>query len=160
MIQIPAQKPHVSKNISAESIGSGSEQISDDASVSAPCEVPSIAMGAESQDNAVSTTLPPQMLVQHLQDSTSGIDIQCDLIGKYNSDLVFHRILENPKHFKNFEVSDGLIFLKQRGIKLLCIPNVKIKEHSVCELVISEAHSLFTSVTHFWVPMRYINALI
>ena len=75
-IRIPAQKPRVSKNISAESIGSGSEQISDNASVSAPRDVPNIAVGPEMPDNTVSTTFPPQTLVQHMQDSASGIDIQ------------------------------------------------------------------------------------
>ena len=85
---------------------------------------------------------PPQTLIEHMQDSVSGIDLPKQLAGKYNGDSVFRCVLENPKHFKNFEVSKGLIFLRQNGFKLLCIPNIKIDDHNVCELVISEAHSL------------------
>jgi hypothetical protein len=77
-----------------------------------------------------------------MQNSVISIDLHKELTGKYNNDSVFRRVLENPKHFKNFEVSEGLIFLRQNRVKLLCIPNVTIKGHSVRELVISEAHSL------------------
>jgi len=143
-IQIPTQKLITSKNSITEATISGSGQIDVDTTASIddmPCEMPNRASGAESLNNAMDALLPPQTLIEHMQDSISGIDLSKELSGKYIHDSLFHKVLENPKHFKNFEVSEGLIFLKQNGVKLLCIPNIEIKGHNVHELIISEAHS-------------------
>jgi hypothetical protein len=50
--------------------------------------------------------------------------------------------LEQPKDFRNFEVSDGLIYRKENGQSLLCIPHVLIRGRNIGEMTISEAHSL------------------
>jgi hypothetical protein len=141
-IRIPARKLPVSKNNNAEASASGSGQIDSDATDDIPRDTPNKALGAEPPDDAVDASLPRETLVEHMQNSVNSVDLPKELTGKYNNDSVFRRVLENPKHFKNFEVSEGLIFLRQNGVKLLCIPNVTIKGHNVRELVISEAHSL------------------
>ena len=51
-------------------------------------------------------------------------------------------IMDKPKDFRNFEVKDDLIYLKSNGKNLLCIPKILIKERSVHELIIAEAHSI------------------
>src|SRR5258708_28191695 len=47
-----------------------------------------------------------------------------------------------PREYKNFELSDGMIYVWYDGKKLLCIPKIIIKGSSAREMVISEAHSL------------------
>ncbi|KAF8805368.1 hypothetical protein BYT27DRAFT_7013700, partial [Phlegmacium glaucopus] len=61
----------------------------------------------------------------------------------YSLDLAFQCILKRPDDFRNFEVKDGIIFLKLSADKqVLCIPKVLIQGKSVREIVISEAHSM------------------
>ena len=145
MIQIPTQKPSVCKNNNAEAIASGSEQITGNVSVSVTHHVPSTALGTESPENAVSTMLPPQTLVQHLQDSASGIDIQWELTGKYNNNLVFSWILENPKHLKNFEVSDEILLSPPQipaGLKgFLGIP----QDYTIISVILSWKRKILSS---------------
>ncbi len=51
-------------------------------------------------------------------------------------------VTEKPTDYCNFEVKNGLIYLKERESSLLCIPRVLIHGRSAREIVISEAHSL------------------
>ncbi|KAF8808864.1 hypothetical protein BYT27DRAFT_7012398, partial [Phlegmacium glaucopus] len=44
--------------------------------------------------------------------------------------------------FRNFEVSNRLIYLKISGKKILCIPKIMIKDRSLHEIIISEAHPI------------------
>ena len=62
--------------------------------------------------------------------------------GHYQNDLLFQSIMERPKDYRNFEVKNELIYLKEAGKSLLCIPKIIVNEQSVREIVISEAHSL------------------
>ena len=55
---------------------------------------------------------------------------------------MFKSILERPKDFRNFEVNEQLIYLKDSEKRVLCIPKVVIQGHSVREIVILEAHSI------------------
>jgi hypothetical protein len=59
-----------------------------------------------------------------------------------SADPLFRDILEHPKQYRNFEEKDGLLFMNARDNLLLCIPRAFIKERSIREIVISEAHSL------------------
>jgi hypothetical protein len=72
--------------------------------------------------------------------STSGLDFVNEIRHKYHRDLLFEPILKNPTQFRNFEVENGLIYLKEQGRKLLCIPKNIIQGRSAREIVISEAH--------------------
>ena len=85
-------------------------------------------------------TLPT--LSQMLTSSTDGIDLIEEIRNKYDQDNLFQKVLENPKNFRNFEVEKGLIYLKEKNRKILCIPNILIKERSAREIVIAEAHSI------------------
>jgi hypothetical protein len=71
-----------------------------------------------------------------------GIDILAELRGKYNEDPLFRVILEKPNEFRNFVVSNRLIYLKENDRQVLCIPKVMVQGRSAREIVISEAHSM------------------
>ncbi|KAJ3011954.1 hypothetical protein NUW54_g2018 [Trametes sanguinea] len=83
-----------------------------------------------------------EAFMTYLADSTDGIDFLAAIRGQYETDPFFRKILEQPKHFKNFCVQDGLVFLKERDDKLLCVPAVLVDGRSARELIISHAHSL------------------
>jgi len=57
-------------------------------------------------------------------------------------DSLFQDILEHPKQYQNFEEEDGLLFMNTHYRRLLCIPKTFVKGRSICEIVISKAHSL------------------
>ncbi|OCH83772.1 hypothetical protein OBBRIDRAFT_742719, partial [Obba rivulosa] len=77
-----------------------------------------------------------------ISESEEGIDLPKALKGKYREDSFFRNILDNPKHYKNFRVHDGLIYCTDQGKHLLCIPNIRIGGRSARELVIHHAHSI------------------
>ena len=74
--------------------------------------------------------------------SADGVDIVNEIRHKYGEDSLFKLILENPAQFRNFEVENGLIYLKEQGRKLLCIPRIIIQGCSTQEIIKSEAHSI------------------
>nr|GAT48782.1 gag-pol polyprotein [Mycena chlorophos] len=71
-----------------------------------------------------------------------GLDLAKFLANKYDQDLFFKHILENPKGFKNFEVQDGLIYLKETDRRVLCVPRLTHHGRNIREIIISEAHSI------------------
>lgn len=70
------------------------------------------------------------------------LDIHRSIANRYHEDPFYKEILNQPKNFKNFEVSNGLIFLKDQERRILCIPDVKIGQRRVREILISHAHSI------------------
>ncbi|THH28476.1 hypothetical protein EUX98_g5724 [Antrodiella citrinella] len=78
----------------------------------------------------------------HLSSTTEGIDLPTALKDRYGEDPFFAIILANPNNYKNFRVSDGLVFLKEHEHEYLCIPNIQYKERSVREITILHAHQL------------------
>ena len=64
------------------------------------------------------------------------------LKGRYAEDPAFKPILENPSNFTNFEIMDDLIFFRSEGVIKLAVPDVKVNNQSVRELVIRQAHSI------------------
>jgi hypothetical protein len=96
-------------------------------------------------------TLPENSQVPGLDDtsllgvvsqSMRGLDLLSELRGKYSVDPAFQLILARPGDFRNFEVDNNLVYLKQAGKRVLCIPKVLIQGRSAREIVISEAHSM------------------
>ena len=75
-------------------------------------------------------------------ENNAEIDLIKELKSHYKDDPMFKSILEKPKEFRNFEVKDNLIYLKEWGKRLLCIQKALEKERSIREIVISEAHSM------------------
>ena len=66
-----------------------------------------------------------------------------EIKGHYKEDAFFQKILEMPCAFKNFELtSNGFIHLKLHDRDVLCIPDVKVGEWKLHEMVIDQAHSL------------------
>lgn len=81
-------------------------------------------------------------LLEYISQATDGVDLPNELRGKYRDDILFARVIEQPSHHKNFVYNDGLLFLKEKGNTLLCIPDVRLGERSARELVIRHAHTL------------------
>ncbi|KAG0705257.1 hypothetical protein DFH29DRAFT_997048 [Suillus ampliporus] len=69
-------------------------------------------------------------------------DIHASITGHYGEDPFFKWVLNEPVAFKNFEVSNDLIFLKDNDTRVLCIPDIKISERRLREIIISHAHSI------------------
>jgi hypothetical protein len=81
----------------------------------------------------------------------------------YKDDKFFSSVLENPKNYRNFTLIEGLLHIHDCGRRLLCIPSkVMYKGRRLCEIVISEAHSLLAHLgasktivylkDHIWWP--------
>ena len=87
------------------------------------------------------TTQESQFL-EFLADNTEGTNLLHVLQGRYGEDKFYDVIVANPKHYKNFLIKDGLVFLRDSKGTLLCIPDVSVDGRSVRELVIRHAHSL------------------
>ncbi|EJF61678.1 hypothetical protein DICSQDRAFT_18125, partial [Dichomitus squalens LYAD-421 SS1] len=81
-------------------------------------------------------------LLDHIAGSQDGIHLEGALHNRYAEDVFFAPIIQNPHQYKNFYVSNGLVFLRERGRELLCIPRVIVNGRSTREIVISHAHSL------------------
>ncbi|KAI0077428.1 hypothetical protein K474DRAFT_1596014, partial [Panus rudis PR-1116 ss-1] len=80
--------------------------------------------------------------LEHVSTASEGIDLEGALRNRYVEDPFFKTVLENSKHYKNFVPRDGLIFIRERGVELLCIPDVLVNGRSAREIVILHAHSL------------------
>ena len=81
-------------------------------------------------------------LLTVISESLEGIDLLKELKGKFTDDPLFKIILDKPREYRNFQVDNGLVYLKAQERKLLCIPNILIHGRNVREIVLSEAHSL------------------
>ena len=108
------------------------------APVAASDEVPEIAEPAP-QETAVQVE---PTVVPLLTQSSLGIDIMTELRGKYGDDPLCRSILDRPKEFRNFEIKDQLIYLKENEKQVLCIPKILVQGRNAREIVISEAHSM------------------
>ena len=63
--------------------------------------------------------------------------------GRYKEDSFFEKILATPKVFKNFTLTeDGFIHLKLHDRIVICIPDIRIGERTLKEMIIYQAHSL------------------
>ena len=119
----------------------------------APSYKPTLDAGVKSSGREAVVANPPATTQEQerpaegpdlplLTQSSLGIDILSELRGKYGGDTMFRTILEKPNEYRNFEVKDQLIYLKDSDKMVLCIPKVLIQGRSSRELVISEAHSM------------------
>jgi hypothetical protein len=75
-------------------------------------------------------------------ETDAGINLLKELRGHYQKDPTFKSIMARPKDFRNFEVTNDLIYLKMNGKNLLCIPKITVDGRNIHEIVISEAHSV------------------
>ncbi|KAJ3511636.1 hypothetical protein NLJ89_g3978 [Agrocybe chaxingu] len=97
------------------------------------------------EDEIDTMEFPPLNLTADLD----GIDVLKAIKGRYKDDPLFKPIVEKPKEYKNFEYDEtgGLLYLKQETRRLLCIPNVKVANRSIREIVISEGHSVLAHLS-------------
>ena len=77
-----------------------------------------------------------------LTQDNLGIDLLAELRGKYAEDQFFQVILDRPKEFRNFEIDNELVYLKENDTRVLCVPKVLVQGRSAREIIISEAHSM------------------
>lgn len=71
-----------------------------------------------------------------------GISIPDIVRGQYESDAFFAEVVARPREFKNFELRDGLLYLKSEIGEVLCLPAALYEGRSIREILITEAHSL------------------
>ncbi|KIK50943.1 hypothetical protein GYMLUDRAFT_65088 [Collybiopsis luxurians FD-317 M1] len=81
-------------------------------------------------------------LLAALAASQSKLDLEVLLKDQYQNDPLFRKVIEQPKHFCNFEVSNGLVYLQMQDRKVLCIPTLTVNGHNIKEIIIDEAHSI------------------
>ncbi|KAJ3529364.1 hypothetical protein NMY22_g9024 [Coprinellus aureogranulatus] len=88
--------------------------------------------------------IPDASLLDVVESSTGveGVDFLAAIRRLYPDDPVFRSVIEKPDEFDNFRVENGLVYLRDRGRHLLCIPKGNIGQRSAREIVISEAHSI------------------
>ncbi|KAL0562841.1 hypothetical protein V5O48_019237, partial [Marasmius crinis-equi] len=97
---------------------------------------PSVIGESEDED----TDVP--VLETVVAQGKDGIDLRSILKDKYDGDAGFREIMKNPKVYRNFEVEDGLVFVRLPDRRLLCIPKLVIGSRNVREIIIDEAHSI------------------
>jgi hypothetical protein len=82
-------------------------------------------------------------LDMHTQNGSAvAEDMHNRIVGQYSDDLFFDLIIKNPRDYKNFEVSNGFVFLKDKEQCLLCTPNIMVGPRRLREILISHAHSI------------------
>ncbi|OSD01086.1 hypothetical protein PYCCODRAFT_1370133, partial [Trametes coccinea BRFM310] len=81
-------------------------------------------------------------LLDHVASASDGIHLESAIKGRFKEDPFFEPILANPRQYKNFVVKDGLVYLRDCGRELICIPHVLVDGRNVREIVITHAHSL------------------
>ncbi|KAG2114386.1 hypothetical protein DEU56DRAFT_749001, partial [Suillus clintonianus] len=84
----------------------------------------------------------PATLTNVIAMGDPSLDIHEKIANRYHEDRFFNKILEQPQAFKNFELSNGRMFLKDNDRRILCIPDVRIGERRIREVLISHAHSI------------------
>jgi hypothetical protein len=69
-----------------------------------------------SEDAAATEILSesPVTLPEVIHSGDPSLDIHNQLIGQYSEDSLFKIVFKQPSAYKNFELSNGLIFLKEK----------------------------------------------
>jgi hypothetical protein len=70
-------------------------------------------------------------LLRVVSEGRGDIDLPSILRNNYGQDLFFKTIVENPKHYQNFEVDEGLIYLRVNSGKVLCIPKILVEGQNI-----------------------------
>ncbi|KAG2043685.1 hypothetical protein BDR03DRAFT_852140 [Suillus americanus] len=69
-------------------------------------------------------------------------ELMSDIRHQYHLDLFFKNMLDSPRAFKNFEVKEGIIRIKLNDRTVTRIPDIKVEDQRLHEIVISQLHSL------------------
>lgn len=120
-----------------------------------PITAPPGREDAEGASGASGPHLPKEaadtnsQFLAYLTEAAEGIDLQSVLRGRYSEDPFFKTILEDPKHYKNFYISNGLVFMREQQRTFMCIPKILHAGRSVREIVILHAHSILAHLGAF-----------
>jgi hypothetical protein len=87
-------------------------------------------------------TESPITLPEVVDSGEPSLDIHNRIVGRYSEDPLFKVVIEQPSAYKNFELSNGLLFLKEKEKRILCIPDIRIGGRRLREILISHAHSI------------------
>src|SRR6202790_423965 len=147
-LEIPSEVEFEPKNIEHPT-----ENVNDDSAEDLDNEVEPVSSllanhGSSSQfldDDTTAAELlseDPISLTEVLDSGEPTLDIHNSIRGRYSEDSFFAKIVKDPITFRNFEVSNELVFLKDNERRVLCIPDVMIGARRLCEVLISHAHSI------------------
>lgn len=85
--------------------------------------------------------LQPSNLLDTLD---SAFEFPACIKNKYIFDPYFREVQLNPAHYKNFEITDGLMYHKTNNQCILCVPKIVLQNRTTHEILIEHAHSLLT----------------
>ena len=71
-----------------------------------------------------------------------GIEFPECIRNRYGEDPFFEPILDNAGDFTNFKMREGLTFFVSEGIEVVAIPDIKVNDLGVRELLIQPGHSV------------------
>jgi hypothetical protein len=92
-------------------------------------------------EEGVETLVAPRM-IEIISEVTPNLDLPKDLINRYSEDPFFKLVVNKPDDYKNFQVEDGLIFIRDSEKRILCIPDILVGPRRLREIIISHAHSI------------------
>ena len=98
--------------------------------------------GASIQSSSRTRLEVDDQLLEYISEAGEGLHLLSELRGRYGEDAFFVDILANPTRYKNFYTENELVYLRDGGRKLLCVPSILKASRNVREIVISHAHSL------------------
>ncbi|KZT28187.1 hypothetical protein NEOLEDRAFT_1059010, partial [Neolentinus lepideus HHB14362 ss-1] len=97
-------------------------------------------IGDENLPALVDQPEPDSDLLEYISDNE--ISLEVAIRNRYKEDPWFKQILEHSREYKNFDITEGLVYLRSDEHRLLCIPDIRVNGRSAREIVISHAHSL------------------
>ena len=93
--------------------------------------------------------LPSQETGSRLLDVSSNLGIafpEC-IRGRYEDDPFFQPIIKNPIEFTNFKLENVLIYFVSGGVEAVAMPNVKVEDTGIRELLIRQGHSILAHLS-------------
>ncbi|KIL62360.1 hypothetical protein M378DRAFT_36433, partial [Amanita muscaria Koide BX008] len=66
----------------------------------------------------------------------------------YGEDEFFKKVMADLEAYADFREDGGLLFKRAGEGRVLCIPNVKVGERNIREIIIGHSHSLLAHLGH------------
>ncbi|THG94498.1 hypothetical protein EW026_g6987 [Hermanssonia centrifuga] len=96
-------------------------------------EAPTPETGRASLEMMAPPELEHNSFINLLKEQSDGYYVPDAVRGRYKEDPFFATIVKEPRQFKNFELANGLLVLREKGVSRLCIPNVMVNERNIRE---------------------------
>ncbi|EJF55488.1 hypothetical protein DICSQDRAFT_40481, partial [Dichomitus squalens LYAD-421 SS1] len=74
--------------------------------------------------------------------SELGMELPGCIRGRYVEDPYFRKIVAKPDEFQHFQYVDGLLYKREEGSHLLCVPDIRVGSRKLREILLKHAHSL------------------